>query len=73
VLAAITRNTSPERWTAAIELCARAAEQGGLDAAVPVVRALVRPETRPPGTPIPPGIKAFAGPLALAGLLPGAA
>jgi hypothetical protein len=73
VLAAVTRNSTAERWTAAIDLCARAAEQGGLDAAVPVVRALVRPEARPAGTTVPASIRVFAGPLALAGLLPGAA
>jgi hypothetical protein len=73
VLAAVVRVPTPERWTAAIKLCADAAESGGLDAAVPVVRALVRPDVRPPGTVTPAAIKVFAGPLALAGLLPGAA
>ncbi len=73
VAAAVLRQNSAARWQTAIELCARAAAAGGLDAAVPVVRALVRPEARPPGASMPPAIKVFAGPLALAGLLPGAA
>jgi hypothetical protein len=38
-----------------------------------VVHALVRPDARPTGTAMPSSIKVFAGPLALAGLLPGAA
>jgi hypothetical protein len=73
VLSAVVRTTTAPRWEAAIELCAMAAQQGGLDAAVPVVRALVRPGTRPAGANMPPTVKVFAGPLALAGLLPGAA
>lgn len=40
---------------------------------MPVVRALVRPDCRPAGTRVPAEIRAFAGPLSLAGLLPGAA
>lgn len=70
--AVITKPTAP-RWETAIELCRKAARQDGLDAAVPVVRALVRPGTRPAGANMPAAIKAFAGPLALAGLMPGAA
>jgi MoxR-like ATPase len=71
VLAAVVREPTPERWSAAVEVCALAAGHDGLDAAVPVVRALVRPDVRPAGTPVPPAIKVFAGALALAGLLPG--
>ncbi len=73
LLAAVVRVPTADRWTTAIRLCAHAADHGGLDAAVPVVRALVRPDVRPPGAATPPAIKVFAGPLALAGLLPGAA
>lgn len=73
VLSAVMRNPKPDRWEAAMELCALAAHGGGLDAAVPVVRALVRPGSRPAGANMPSSIKVFAGPLALAGLLPGAA
>ena len=73
VLSAVMRNPKADRWEAAIDLCALAAKGGGLDAAVPVVRALVRPGARPAGANMPSSIKAFAGPLALAGLLPGAA
>lgn len=73
VLSAVVTRPSPERWERAVVLCAEAAGHGGLDAAVPVVRALVRPECRPDGALVPPEIKAFAGPLALAGLLAGAA
>lgn len=73
LLSAVVSRTTAERWERAVVLCAQAAEEGGLEAAVPVVRALVRPDCRPAGASVPPQIKAFAGPLALAGLLPGAA
>lgn len=73
LLSAVIRHPTAERWSKAISLCAAAASGGGLDAAVPVVRALVRPDVRPPGAAVPSSIKVFAGPLALAGLLPGAA
>lgn len=73
VLSAVTRRSSAPRWEAALRLCALAAEHGALDAAVPIVRALVRPGVRPAGANMPASIKVFAGPLALAGLLPGAA
>lgn len=73
VLAAVVREVTGPRWSTAIELCSAAAAQGGLDAAVPVVRALVRPDVRPAGTLMPSAVAVFAGPLALAGLLPDAA
>lgn len=73
VLSAIIRTPTAHRWETAVELCARAAGQEGLDAAVPVVRALVRPGVRPVGANMPASIKVFAGPLSLAGLMPGAA
>jgi len=71
VLAAVARKTTGDRWADAIRLCATAAEQVGIDPAVPVVRALLR-GLRPGGTPVPSEIKVFAPTLALAGLLPGA-
>ncbi len=71
LLSAVLRSPSPARWEAAMDLCALAASAGGLDAAVPVVRALVRPGARPAGASMPSSVKVFAGPLALAGLLPG--
>lgn len=72
VLAAFSREPTAERWTAAIAVCAAAADAAGIDPAVPVVRALLRPGMRPAGSAVPVAIKVFAGPLALAGLLPGA-
>jgi len=73
VLAAVARDRTPERWSAAIRLCADAAGNAGVDPAVPIVRALMRDGMRPPGAEIPAEIKVFAPALALAGLLPGAA
>lgn len=70
VLAAVTRHRTSSRWTAAIEVCTRAADQVGVDPAVPVVRALMRPEIRPDGALVPRSITVFAPALALAGLLP---
>ncbi|MES2170434.1 MAG: AAA family ATPase [Actinomycetota bacterium] len=70
VLAAFARQPSEGRWAAAIELCARAAEQVGIDPAVPVVRSLMRAGLRPDGSAVPSSIKIFAPALALAGLLP---
>jgi len=70
VLAAVSRDPSPQRWTAAIEVCVRAAEAVGIDPAVPAVRGLMRPGMRPAGTPVPPSIKVFAPTLLMAGLLP---
>ena len=70
VLAAVSRQITPERWSTAIDLCAAAANAVGIDPAVPVIRSLMRPTVRPSGTPVPPTIKVFAPTLALAGLLP---
>ena len=70
VLAAVSRVKSPDRWSAAVEVCANAADQAGIDPAVPVVRALMRPEMRPAGATVPSSITVFAPALALAGLLP---
>lgn len=68
VLAAVVGRPTPERWTAAMEVCVAACSHGGIDPAVPVVRALLR--MRPAGAELPSGIAVFAAPLALAGLLP---
>jgi MoxR-like ATPase len=70
VLAAATSAPSPERWTAAMAVCVSAAEAVGIDPAVPVVRALLRGTTRPPGAALPEGMGVFVAPLALAGLMP---
>jgi len=70
VLAALVRDRTPERWTAAMAVCVSAASESGVDAAVPAVRALLRGDARPPGAGLPPGMQAFSAPLALAGLLP---
>jgi len=69
VLGAFSRNPTRERWQGAIEVCARAAEQVGVDPAVPVIRALMRPGLRPDAVAVPASIKIFAPALALAGLL----
>jgi hypothetical protein len=68
VLAAVSTRTTAGRWEAGVEVCIRAAELSGLDPAVPVVRSLLR--IRPPRASLPAGLTVFAGPLALAGLLP---
>jgi hypothetical protein len=73
VLAAVSADLTAPRWTAAVVVCARAADDVGVDPAVPVVRALLRPGFRPDGVAVPPEVSVFAAPLALAGLLPGAA
>lgn len=70
VLGAFFRRPTAERWVAAVEVCARAAEQTGIDPAVPAIRSLMRPGTRPDGAAVPSAIKIFAPTLALAGLLP---
>lgn len=67
LLAAFAARRSGSRWTAAITACSTAAGVVGVDAAVPVVRALMR--TRPAKAGLPPGLSVFAAPLALAGLL----
>lgn len=68
VLAAVVSDPKPKRWTAGMTICTVAAEQAGVDPAIPVVRALLR--ARPPRATLPAGMAVFAGPLALAGLLP---
>ncbi len=70
VLAAVARENTVKRWTAAIQLCAKAGVAVGIDPAVPVVRALLREGLRPSGAPVPSEITVFAPALALAGLLP---
>ena len=70
VLAAVTAHSTPERWTAAMAVCVAAANQAGVDPAVPVVRSLLRGTTRPPNAGLPEGMAVFVAPLALAGLLP---
>jgi hypothetical protein len=69
LLAAVIAELTAERWTAAIRVCGAAATVCGVDAAVPVVRALLREGVRPDGADLPGEIKVFAAPLALAGLL----
>ncbi|MCV7384459.1 AAA family ATPase [Mycolicibacter longobardus] len=70
VLAALQRESSSNRWAAAVELCCQAAGQVGIDAAVPAVRTLLRPEYRPHGASVPSGVSVFAPALSLAGLIP---
>lgn len=70
VLAAATGRPSPARWQAAMALCIAAAQERGIDPAVPVVRSLLTGGNRPPKTTLPAGMDVFAAPLALAGLLP---
>ena len=71
VLAAVARRVTEDRWTAAIDLCAKAASTPGatIDPAVPVVRSLLRSTLRPSGASVPPSIKVFGPALQLAGLL----
>jgi MoxR-like ATPase len=69
VLSAVVADPTPPRWTAGLEVCAAAAGEVGVDPAVPVVRALLRPGVRPAGSTLPAGIATFRAPLALAGLL----
>jgi hypothetical protein len=70
VLAATLRNLTPERWSAAVEACTRAAiELESPDPAIPIIRALMRPSVRPPTAKLPESIKVFGGALAQAGLL----
>ena len=71
VLSAVARRSTPERWANAVRLCARAGEAAGLDPAVPVVRALMRPGLRPTDAAMPAEISVFAPALSLAGLLKG--
>jgi MoxR-like ATPase len=69
ILGAVARSSTAQRWTDAVTLCAIAAKAGGIDPAVPVVRALLRDGLRPPGAALPAAITVFAPALALAGLL----
>lgn len=68
VVAKATLDGTPDVWTAAVTACCTAADQSGIDPAVPAIRALLR--TRPAAAALPPQIKIFASVLALAGLLP---
>ncbi len=70
VLASFSRDDTAERWRAAIEVCARAADQVGVDPVIPTVRSLMRAGVRPPGAAVPSSITIFAPALALAGLMP---
>lgn len=70
VLGAVSRHRTGERWTAAVRLCAKVGGAIGIDAAVPVVRSLLRGTMRPAGAAVPSEITVFAPALALAGLLP---
>ena len=70
VLGAVQRRPGARRWEQAMTVCCSAALQVGIDPAVPVVRALLRPGTRPADTALPEQIRVFAPVLALAGLIP---
>lgn len=70
VLGAVSRHRTGERWTNAVRLCAKVGGAIGIDAAVPVVRSLLRGTMRPAGAAVPSEITVFAPALALAGLLP---
>jgi hypothetical protein len=70
VLGAVSRHRTGDRWTAAVRLCAKVGSAIGIDAAVPVVRSLLRGTMRPDGAAVPSEIIVFAPALALAGLLP---
>lgn len=67
LLAAFAARRTARRWTAAVTACSTAASVVGLDAAVPVIRALMR--IRPAKAELPPGLDVFAACLSLAGLL----
>ena len=70
VLAAINRNKTAQRWEQALHACCIAAVQAGIDPAVPVVRALLRPGMRPAQAKLPASLEVFGPVLALAGLIP---
>lgn len=70
VVGAASQDGTPDAWTAATVACCTAAEQVGVDPAVPAIRALLR--NRPRDAALPPAITVFGSVLALAGLLPGA-
>lgn len=69
VASVVLADPTPQRWSAAVEACAAAADEVGVDPAVPTVRALLQPGVRPAGASLPAGIMTFRGALALAGLL----
>jgi hypothetical protein len=52
-----------------VTLCCQAADEAGIDPAVPAIRALVAPEQRPYGVAVPREIAVFGPALAMAGLL----
>ena len=64
----VVGDDDPQRWSAAMAVCVSAAEECGVDSAVPVVRALLRPGRRPSGADLP-DIGVFAPALHLAGLV----
>lgn len=73
VLAYVRREPTVDHWERAVDACGRAAaELASPDAAVPVVRALLRADLRPAQAALPASIKVFAGALIQAGLLPAA-
>lgn len=69
VVAAVEQNVTDDRWTAAMRLCCQAAAQVSIDPAVPAVRALVAPGSRPMSATVPKEISVFAPVLKQAGLL----
>ena len=69
LVGALDRDTSPERWTTAMTLCCQAADESGLDAAVPTVRTLIAPDRKPSNATVPSAITVFAPALKAAGLL----
>jgi hypothetical protein len=66
---ALDRRNSPERWTRAVELCCAAANQIGVESAIPAVRALMSQDRRPAGAHLPDGLVVFAAALEKAGVL----
>lgn len=66
---ALVRDAEKERWARAVRLCCQAAEQVGVEPAVPAIMALMRSECRPTGTKTPSDIAVFGPTLALAGIL----
>ncbi len=70
LLSALDHDSSDDRWMAALELCCQAADQAGIEPAIPAVRALMRPERRPNGVSVPSAIGVFVPVLTAAGLLP---
>ncbi len=70
LLSALARDTTDARWTTALELCCQAAQQLGVECAVPAVRALMRPDCRPTGASVPSDVSVFVPALTLAGILP---